>query len=259
MCITLDNRSSKFNKSAIKNDELRSFANMLAQDAMNIRANLLHMSAIMATIASKRDSGILEEFDNSIVVFAEQRLGIKKSQVYSMVQVGTTFLTSDGKSALTERGGRWNNTQFMALLPMAGTGKNKKSPEDVLKACEKLVEDGKIKPSMTVAEIKEVVREERPDAKRLKANAEKRKAKADAKAKAETDKAETDKAESANAETIEEKKHDTIKGTKIADISIWQLDDGTIHVCFDGAEKDFNMENISNIVGMLKQATNFKK
>lgn len=254
MCITLDNRSNKFNKSAIKNDELRSFANMLAEDAMNIRANLLHMSAIMATIASKRDSGILEEFDNSIVVFAENRLGIKKSQVYSMVQVGTTFLTSDGKSALTERGGRWNNTQFMALLPMAGTGKNKKSPEDVLRACEELVEQGKIKPSMTVAEIKEVVRAERPDAKRLAANAEKRKAKADAKAKAETAKAET-----ANAETIEEKKHDTINGTKIADISIWQLDDGSIHVCFDGAEKDFNMENISNIVGMLKQATNFKK
>lgn len=252
MCITLDNRSNKFNKSAIKNDELRSFANMLAEDAMNIRANLLHMSAIMATIASKRDSGILEEFDNSIVVFAEQRLGIKKSQVYSMVQVGTTFLTSDGKSALTERGGRWNNTQFMALLPMAGTGKNKKSPEDVLKACEQLVEDGKIKPSMTVAQIKEVVKAERPDAKRLAASVAKRKAKAEAKAKA------TDKVEESKAEAIEEK-HDTLKGTKIAEISIWQLDDGTIHVCFDGNEKDFTIDNISNIVGMLKQAANFKK
>lgn len=242
MCITLDNRSNKFNKTAIKNDELRSFANMLAEDAMNIRANLLHMSAIMATIASKRDTGILEEFDNSIVVFAEQRLGIKKSQVYSMVQVGTTFLTSDGKSALTEKGGKWNNTQFMALLPMAGTGKNKKSPEDVLAACEKLVEDGKIKPSMTVAEIKEVVKTERPDAKRLAANAEKRKAKAEAK-----------------AEAIEEEKHDTIQGTKIAEITIWQLQDGSIHVCFDGHEKDFTTDNISNIVGMLKQAVNFKK
>lgn len=248
MCITLDNRSNKFNKTAIKNDELRSFANMLAEDAMNIRANLLHMSAIMATIASRRDNGILEEFDNSIVVFAEQRLGIKKSQVYSMVQVGTTFLTSDGKSALTEKGGKWNNTQFMALLPMAGTGKNKKAPEDVLKACEEMVKQGKIKPSMTVAEIKEVVKVERPDAKRLAANAEKRKAKVEAKAKAED----------AKAEAIEEK-HDTINGTKIADISIWQLEDGSIHVCFDGHEKDFTNDNINSIVDMLKQATNFKK
>ena len=248
MCITLDNRSNKFNKTAIKNDELRSFANMLAEDAMNIRANLLHMSAIMATIASRRDSGILEEFDNSIVVFAEQRLGIKKSQVYSMVQVGSTFLDENGKSVLTEKGGKWNNTQFMALLPMAGTGKNKKTPEDVLKACEELVEQGKIKPSMTVAEIKEVVKTERPDAKRIAANAEKRKAKAEAKAKAED----------AKAEVIEEK-HDTINGTKIAEISIWQLEDGSIHVCFDGNEKDFTTDNISNIVGMLKQAVNFKK
>ena len=243
MCITLDNRSNKFNKSAIKNDELRSFANMLAEDAMNIRANLLHMSAIMATIASKRDTGILEEFDNSIVVFAEQRLGIKKSQVYSMVQVGSTFLDENGKSVLTEKGGKWNNTQFMALLPMAGTGKNKKAPEDVLAACEKLVEDGKIKPSMTVAAIKEVVKEERPDAKRIAANAEKRKAKAEEKAKAE----------------VIEEKHDTIQGTKIAEISIWQLEDGSIHVCFDGNEKDFNTDNLNNIVNTLKQAVNFKK
>ena len=185
MCITLDNRSAKFTKNAIKNDELRSFANMLAEDAMNIRANLLHMSAIMATIAARRDSGILEEFDNSIVTFAENRLGIKKSQVYSMVQVGATFLDSAGKSILPEKGGKWNNTQFMALLPMAGTGKNKKSPEDT-------------------------------------------------------------------------EKHDTIKGTKIAEISVWQLIDGSIHVCFDGDEKDFTNENISAIVNMLTQATNFK-
>ena len=247
MCITLDNRSAKFNKNAIKNDELRSFANMLAEDAMNIRANLLHMSAIMATIDSKRDSGILEEFDNSIVTFAENRLGIKKSQVYSMVKVGETFLDSDGKSILTERGGKWNNTQFMALLPMAGTGKNKKSPEETLKACEALVKAGKIKPSMTVAEIKEIVKVERPDAKRIAEQAEKRQTKKDAKEKVE---------KAISEETTE--KHDTIKGTKIAEISVWQLNDGTIHVCFDGEENEFTQENISAIVNMLKQATNFK-
>ena len=126
MCITLDNRSTKFAKNAIKNDELRSFANMLAQDAMNIRANLLHMSAIMATIASKRDTGILDEFEGSIAKFGEERLGLKKSQIHNMVKVGATFLDGNGKSLLTEKGGKWNNTQFMALLPMAGTGKNRK-------------------------------------------------------------------------------------------------------------------------------------
>ena len=243
MCITLDNRSAKFNKNVIKNDELRSFANMLAEDAMNIRANLLHMSAIMATIAARRDSGILKEFDNSIVTFAEKRLGIKKSQVYSMVQVGATFLDSAGKSILPEKGGKWSNTQFMALLPMGGVGKNKKTPEDTLKACAELVSAGKIKPSMTVAQIKEVVKVERPDAKRLEEQAKKRQEKKDAKEKAISEDTE---------------KHDTIKGTKIAEISVWQLSDGSIHVCFDGDEKDFTNENISAIVNMLTQATNFK-
>lgn len=245
MCITIDNRSTKFNKTAIKNDELRSFANMLAQDAMNIRANLLHMSAIMATIAAKRDTGILEEFDNSIVTFAENRLGIKKTQVYSMVQVGATFLDANGKSLLPEKGGKWSNTQFMALLPMAGTGKAKKSPEDTLSACNELVDAGKIKPSMTVAEIKEVVKSERPDSARLAKTAEKRKAKADAKAKAEQEIAETEK-------------HDTINGTCIANIAIYQLEGGEIHVCFDGDEKTFNDANIDSIVALLKQAVNYK-
>ena len=248
MCITLDNRSNKFNKTAIKNDELRSFANMLAEDAMNIRANLLHMSAIMATIAARRDSGILEEFDNSIVTFAEQRLGIKKSQVYSMVQVGSTFLDDDGKSILTERGGKWSNTQFMALLPMAGTGKNKKSPSEVLVACEELVEQGKIKPSMTVAAIKEVVKVERPDAKRLAANAEKRKAKADAKAQAESN---------AKADEVAAEKHDSIQGTKLGELSIWQVEDGSIYTCFNGEATKFNDRNIDSIVALLKKSANY--
>ena len=218
---------------------------MLAEDAMNIRANLLHMSAIMATIAAKRDSGILEEFDNSIVTFAENRLGIKKSQVYSMVQVGATFLDSAGKSILPENGGKWNNTQFMALLPMAGTGKTKKSPEDTLKACAELVAEGKIKPSMTVAEIKEVVKVERPDAKRLAEQAEKRQAKKNAKEKAEN-------AISENAE-----KNDTIIGTKLGELTIWQVEDGSIYTCFDGEAKKFTSKNIENIVSLLKKSSNY--
>lgn len=245
MCIAIENRNNAFTKAAIKNDELRGYANTLAEDAMNIRANLLHMSAIMALIASKRDTGILAEFDNSIVTFAEQRLGIKKSQTYSMVQVGATFLDADGHSLLTERGGKWNNTQFMALLPMAGTGKNKRTPEETLEACKKLVTDKKIKPSMTVADIKAVVDEERPDAKARKIAAEKRKAKANAKATV--------------AENINnEEKHDTVQGIKIGEVSIWQLSDGNIRVLFNGEEKPFNDSNIEALAETLKKATNYK-
>lgn len=245
MCITLDNRSAKFNKSAIKNDELRSFANMLAEDAMNIRANLLHMSAIMATIASKRDSGILEEFDNSIATFAENKLGIKKSQAHAMVQVGATFLDADGKSLLPEKGGKWSNTQFMALLPMAGKGQNKKTPDETLEACAELIVMGKIKPSMTVAEIKEVVKVERPDAKRIAEQAEKRQAKKDAKEKAE------------NVISEKEEKQDKINGTKLGELTIWQVEDGSIYTCFNGEAKKFTARNIEKIVDLLKQSANY--
>lgn len=242
MCVSIENRSSStFTKASIKNDELRNYANVLAKDAMNIRANLLHMSSIMAQIASKRDTGILEEFDGSIVVFAEQRLGIKKSQVYSMVQVGATFLDSNGKSILTEKGGKWSNTQFMALLPMAGTGKNKKDAAATLGACQALVDMGKIKPSMTVAEIKEVVAVERPDAKVKAEKAEKR----------EKEKQENEK----QMKKVQAK----IKGTCIANIQIWELSDGAIYVTFDGEEKEFDTKNLSNIVKCLSRARNYKK
>ena len=248
MCITLENRSAKFNKTAIKNDELRSFANMLAQDAMNIRANLLHMSAIMATIAARREDGILAEFDDSIVTFAQKRLGIKKSQVYSMVQVGTTFLDNSGKSLLPEKGGKWSNTQLMALLPMGGAGKNKLTPSETLDACKELVNEGKISPDMTVADIKEVVKTERPDAKAIAEKAKARKAKADAKSKVE---------ESIEDSKVEDKP--TIQGTKIGSIEFWQTADGKIHVIIDGKEANYDNGFIAGVVTMLHQGVTFHK
>lgn len=247
MCITLENRSAKFNKTAIKNDELRSFANMLAQDAMNIRANLLHMSAIMATIAARREDGILAEFDDSIVTFAQERLGIKKSQVYSMVQVGTTFLDNSGKSLLPEKGGKWSNTQLMALLPMGGAGKNKLTPSETLDACKELVADGKISPDMTVADIKEVVKNERPDAKAVAEKAKARKAKADAKTKVE---------ETIKDSKVEDSKP-TIKGTKIGSLEFWQTADGKIHVIINGQEADYDTNFVNGVVEMLHQGVTF--
>lgn len=235
--MSIENRSAKFNANAIKNVELREYANALTQDAVNIRANLLHMSAIMATIAAKRDTGILDEFDGSIATFAESRLGIKKSQAYSMVEVGATFLDEKGNSKLPQSGGKWSNTQLMALLPMGGTGKNKKGADETLKACKKLVTDKKIKPSMTVAEIKMVVREERPDAKKLD----------EKQAKAEKKQEEKDKAE---------KKSVVLQGKKIMAIEFYEIE-GNVHILFDGKEMKFTDENIIDIMRQMKQATNY--
>jgi len=245
MCIAIENKSTKFAKSAIKNDELRSYANMLATDAMNIRANLLHMSAIMATIASRRDEGILEEFNNSVVEFAESRLGIKKSQVYSMIQVGATFLDEGGRSRLPEKGAKWSNTQFMALLPMGGTGKNKKSAEETLEACKNLVNEGKIKPSMTVAEIKEVVKNERPDAANKAKKAQERKEKAESKKVKE-------------AEAISKKENSiSVNGDVKARLEFVVIDN-KMHVIINGTESTYDQTFVNGVVNMLQKAVNFK-
>lgn len=239
MCVVIDNRSTKFTKQSIKNDTLRKFANALAEDAINIRANLLHMSCLMAIIASKRDEGILSEFDDSIVKFGEERLGIKKSQVYSMVNIGTTFLDENGKSLLTEKGGKWSNTQFMALLPMGGTGKSRKSPYETLEACEKLVADGKIKPSMTVAQIKEVVKENRPDAK----------------AKSKKDAEKKHRKETINAI---EKQLEQDKATTLVHVTIVQMGDGKFRTVINGEIPTFGDKEINDLVALMKSSINYE-
>lgn len=245
MCNNLENTTRKFNVTAIRNPELRRYANELASDAMNIRANLLHMSAIMAAIAASKDSGsdILAEFNDSIAEFAEQKLGIKKTQAYSMVQVGATFLDSNGKSLLPspDKGAAWSNTQFMALLPMGGAGKKRLPASEVLKACTALVDDGIISPTMTVAEIKEVVAEHRPDKEAIDA----RKAKRDAK------KADDEKAES-SAKT-------KLKGTIIGTLEIVQFPDGTTQLLRDGNNDVFTAEDIAEICRTFIKCTNYQK
>lgn len=246
MCTAIENRSANFTVASIKNDALRKYANILAADAMNIRQNLLHMSAIMASIAAKRDEGILEEFDNSIVTFGEKRLGLKKSQVYNMVAVGATFLDENGNSRLTERGAKWTSTQFIALLPMAGTGKNKRNAEDTLEACKKLVTDKKIKPSMTVTEIKAVVDAERPDAARRAAAAEKRNKRQESK-KVVEENINTNKGKDENARTL------------IGSIEFYQDSDGNIYVAINGEFKEFDVKNVDNVTKLMRGAANFKK
>lgn len=255
MCISIENKAGQFTKAAIKNDELRDYANQLAADAMNIRENLLHMSAIMAAIAAKADAQkkaneetILAQFGDSITTFGAERLGLKKTQVYSMVNVGTTFLDSDGTPLLTQRGGKWSNTQLMAMLPLAGTGKAKKSPHETLKAAQELVKSGDLKPSLTVADIKKVVAEHRPDAAEKAIKAEK-------KAKADAEKAEQAEKVADELGTVVKP---TVKGTRTGTIEIWEID-GKPHVLFNGEELPFNESNIEALVTVMRKAVNYNK
>lgn len=246
MCLSIENRGSEFTAKAIKNDELRKYANMLVSDCMNIRKNLLHISAVMASIADKRDTGILEEFDNSIVVFAEKRLGLKKSQVYNMVAVGATFLDGNGNVLLPQRGGRWNNTQLMALLPMGGKGNTKLGPDKTLEACQKLIEDKLISPDMTVAEIKDVVNEYRPDVKRV----EKQKDEANRKKELTGEVIET------KAEVIDNDDNKSFKLVEKIEIFIDHTNN-EYYAKFNGKLKTFDYNDIHDFGELLKICTNY--
>ena len=239
MCVAIENKSGKFNKTSIKDETLRNYANEIAEVVAVGRKARVQLCGIMAEMA---EQDIYEQF-GGFAEFVEQRLGLKKSQAYDMVRVGRVFAIDrnvNWKPILTAKGGEWTQTQLMALLPMGGSGKNRLDDVDTLYACQSLVDRGLVNPTMTVAEIKEVVKQERHDAKALEA----------AKAKREEKKAEQEKAE--------QEANTKLYGTKIAEIQIWQLSGGEIYVTFDGDEKEFNFDNINEINNMLITARNFK-
>lgn len=235
MCVSIENRAQKFTQKSIKNEKLREYTNILLEDSINIRANLLHMSAVMALIESKKNDGILEEFNNSIVEFAEARLGIGRAQAYSMVNVGKTFLDSDGKPLIIERGGKWNNTQLMALLPMAGSGEAKRDAVETRMAVNNLIDRGLIKPSMKVADIKEVIKEQRPDAKRL----------------------EKKKEEKEHIKKEKRKAEKKIKGELTAKVEFYIID-GKLQMAYNGQVETFNDNLVNVIVDMFHQCVNYK-
>lgn len=241
MCISIENRKNQFTAANIKNKELRDYANEIAGVVADGRKARIKLCGILAEMASK---DIYSQFGGNFSQFVEERLGLKKSQAYDMVRVGAVFgitRDNDWKPALSAHGGEWTQTQLMCLLPMGGTSKTKLSPEETLANCEGLVKRGLIKPSMTVAELKEIVKEERPDKARLEENRKKR---------------EQLKATKEEIEREEEEKQAKLKGERIACIEVWKLSGGEIYVTFDGEEKQFTSENLSQMVQTMLAARN---
>lgn len=243
MCMSVENRSSMFSAKSITNKELRDYANEITQVVSVGRAARVQLCGIMAEMAQK---DIFGQFGGEFGQFVEERLGLKKSQAYDMVRVGATFgikRENNWKPQLMANGGSWTQTQLMALLPMGAKAQGQKkptTPQETLERCESLVQRKLIKPSMTVAEIKEVVKRERPDAKAIE----------DRKVKREQKKLEESKAKEQAAEKLH--------GKKLMDISIWQLEGGEIHVTFNGEELEYKEDNIAEIIGKLMAAKNYK-
>lgn len=244
MCISIENRKNQFTSANIKNKELRDYANEIASVVADGRKARIQLCGILAEMSQK---DIYGQFGGNFSQFVEERLGLKKSQAYDMVRVGAVFgitRDNDWKPALKAIGGEWTQTQLMCLLPMGGTSKSKLTPEETLENCKGLVSRGLIKPSMTVAELKQVVAEERPDKARLEENRAKRK-------QLEEKKAEIEKEE--------EEKKAALKGNRLACIEVWQLSGGEIYVTFDGEEKEFNRNNLVEIEKMITEARNYNE
>lgn len=203
----------------IKNEKLAQITNEIIGLAFNMRLYGLTISARVAYIRDNKDE-LLTEFDGDFVKFAENVLGLKAAQAYAMASVGHNFLDSDGNCLLPEPNEtKFNKTQLQALLPLVTKDGDNSLAYD-------LVEAGEITPSMTVANIKKVVAENRPDAEAIAARKE----------KAEKAKAEKEKAK----ETADR----AIHGDLVATIEVRKLLDGKVIVHVDGKEcEDSRLRN----------------
>lgn len=135
---------------------------------LNMRESAKQIAVRVAYIRENADY-LCNEFQGKtagerFTKYGESILGIKRAQLNAFAKVGKELLDANGVSILpvAEGNGDYTMTQLQALLPL---------PVDVAK---QLSYDEVIKPSMKVAEIKQVVAENRPDAAERRAKAEKR-------------------------------------------------------------------------------------
>ena len=134
------------------NADLRKSTNAIRQAGDGIRKNYLKIAHELSMI-DKEETYLDDDFE-SVIEYAEKVFSIKKSTAYNLIQIGSEWLTEDGKrTILTTEGADFSISQLGAMLP-AGVEK-----------CKKLVSSGEITPSMSVRSIKKVLADdtEEPD------------------------------------------------------------------------------------------------
>lgn len=219
------------NYPALANSELQSITEEIFDLGFNMRVVAKKIAAKVAYVRDNAEE-LCGEFEGATAgkrfeKWGTEILGLKRAQLNAFAKVGKELLFSDGsvnllpewdkvkeaadsevkKDKLIELHDEAQNftmTQLQTLVPL---GKAK---------IEELVYDGKVKSSMTVADIRDVVKENDP--------------KKDAKEAAKK------KREQAKKEKEEKKKADQqrIHGKEIAQIKINQLDNGSYVVTLNG-------------------------
>lgn len=126
----------------LKNLELTNVTNRIMEIGNSIRANMFEVAKLLAKVEDEelfKDDGFKNTVEYGVSV-----LGFKKSQMYDLLKVGHTFDTS------TLSNGEYNTTQLQTLAPLG---------KEII---DKLADEGVISPDMTVAEIKDIVRDNKP-------------------------------------------------------------------------------------------------
>lgn len=210
-------RAAKIETPTISNPEL----NVITSDIFALGFNMrLVAKQIAAKVAYVRDNAdrLCGEFDaetpsKRFEVWGTQILGLKRAQLNAFAKVGKELLLPNGDvSILANKEDKLDGinyevqeftmSQLQTIVPLG------------IDKIDELVYDGKIKPSMTVLEIKEVVNENDPK----KAEKEARKAKREQEKKEK------------------QKEQQKIHGEEIANIKINKIDNGSFVVTLNGED-----------------------
>ena len=143
----MTNEMMKVNEVEITNTKLRNFTEQIHKQGQNIQKSFAKVAAILTKID---DSKCYEQDGfESVHDYTNKVFGWKKANSYAMLKVGREYI--DGKTLESvlphETGNDYSTSQLQALLPLKSVDTAKE-----------LAEREEISPTMSVREIKEVVK-----------------------------------------------------------------------------------------------------
>lgn len=208
-------RAANIEAPTISNPELNVITNDIFALGFNMRLVAKQIAAKVAYVRDNSDR-LCGEFDaetpsKRFEVWGTHILGLKRAQLNAFAKVGKELLLPNGDvSILANSPEKKTNadvqeftmSQLQTIVPLG------------IDKIDELVYDGKIKPSMTVLEIKEVVNENDPK----KAEKEAKKAKREQEKKEK------------------QKEQQKIHGEEVANIKINRLDNGSFVVTLNGED-----------------------
>lgn len=129
------------------NKELKDYTKKLKNCGDNIRKNYIKISFLLNEIESS-ECYLDDGFENTID-YASKVLNIQKTTTYNLLKIGKEFIAENGeRTVLTDKSNDYGVSQLQALLPVGA------------ERAKELHDEGIITPSMSVRQIKQIIKEE---------------------------------------------------------------------------------------------------